>query len=137
MPQPIAEEYFDTSVSAGFFSNQQTCTDKLSLADTHASLERATDGLSTVKGSQAQERPCHRRVAEMKMLDKTEQSDQASSPNEKPESCYCSALPEGSGPCLPCYTRWLASRRSKGAMAEEWDWLADQQERTTDLRKKE
>jgi hypothetical protein len=53
------------------------------------------------------------------MLDKTEQSDQASSPNEKPESCYCSALPEGSGPCLPCYTRWLASRRSKGAMAEE------------------
>jgi hypothetical protein len=22
-------------------------------------------------------------------------------------------------------------------MAEEWDWLADQQERTTDLRKKE
>ena len=57
MPQPIAEEYFDTSVSAGFFCNQQTCTDKLSLADTHASLERATDGLSTVKGSQAQERP--------------------------------------------------------------------------------
>jgi hypothetical protein len=55
MPQPIAEEYFDTFVSAGFFCNQQTCTDKLSLADTHASLERATDGLSTVKGSQAQE----------------------------------------------------------------------------------
>jgi hypothetical protein len=76
-------------------------------------------------------------VAEMKVLDKVEQSDQASSPNEKPESCYCSALPKGSGPCLPCYTRWLASRRSKVAMAEEWDWLADQQERTTDLRKKE
>ena len=33
-------------------------------------------------------------------------------PNEKPESCYCSALPKGSGPCLPCYTRWLAGRRS-------------------------
>ena len=46
---------------------------------------------------------------------------------EKPESCYCSALPKGSGPCLPCYTRWLASRRSKGDMAEESDRLADQQ----------
>ena len=30
----------------------------------------------------------------------------------KPESCYCSALPNGSGPCLACYTRWLARRRS-------------------------
>jgi hypothetical protein len=40
------------------------------------------------------------------MVHKTEQSDQA--PNdEKPEICYCSALPKGSGPCLPCYTRWL------------------------------
>jgi hypothetical protein len=48
----------------------------------------------------------------MKMLDKTEQSDRASNPNEKPESCYCSALPKGSGLCLPCYTRWLAGRRS-------------------------
>ena len=65
------------------------------------------------------------------MLDKPEQSDWAPNPNEKPESCYCSALPKGS-PCLPCYTRWLASRRSKGDMAEEWDWLADQQERTTE-----
>jgi hypothetical protein len=44
----------------------------------------------------------------MKMLDKTEQSDRTPNPNEKPESCYCSALPKGSGPCLPCYTRWLA-----------------------------
>jgi hypothetical protein len=67
-------------------------------------------------------------VAEMKVLDKTEQSDQASSRNEKPESCYCSGLPKGSGPCLSCYTRWLASRRSKEVMAEDWDWLADQQE---------
>jgi hypothetical protein len=41
------------------------------------------------------------------MLDKTEQSDRPN-PNEKPENCYCSALPKGSGPCLPCYTRWLA-----------------------------
>jgi hypothetical protein len=48
------------------------------------------------------------REAKMKMLDKTEQSDRASNPNEKPESCYCSALPKGSGLCLPCYTRWLA-----------------------------
>jgi hypothetical protein len=70
------------------------------------------------------------------MLDKTEQSDRAPNPNEKPESCYCSALPKGSRPCLPCYTRWLASRRSKGDMVEESDRLADQQERTTDLRKK-
>src|SRR5262249_13164700 len=46
----------------------------------------------------------------MKMLDKTEQSDRISNPNEKPESCYCSALPKESGPCLPCYTRWLAGQ---------------------------
>jgi len=32
---------------------------------------------------------------------------------EKPENCYCSALPKGSGSlCLPCYTRWLAGMRS-------------------------
>ena len=46
----------------------------------------------------------------MKMLDKTEQSDRAANPNEKPENCYCSALPKGSGLCLPCYTRWLIAR---------------------------
>jgi hypothetical protein len=41
------------------------------------------------------------------MVHKTEQSDRA--PNDKkPEICYCSTLPKGSGPCLPCYTRWLA-----------------------------
>ena len=52
-------------------------------------------------------------VAEMKMLDKPEQSDRVPNPsNEKPESCYCSALPKGSGLCLTCYTRWLADRRS-------------------------
>jgi hypothetical protein len=45
------------------------------------------------------------------MLDKTEQSDRAANPNEKPENCYCSALPKGSGLCLPCYMRWLADRR--------------------------
>jgi hypothetical protein len=42
------------------------------------------------------------------MLEKTEHSDRAPNPNEKPENCYCSALPKGSGLCLPCYTRWLA-----------------------------
>jgi hypothetical protein len=47
------------------------------------------------------------------MLDKTEQSDRAPNPNEKPESCYCSALPKGSGLCLPCYTRWLAAGAGK------------------------
>jgi len=34
--------------------------DKLLLADIHASLERAADALSTVKGSQAQGRQRHR-----------------------------------------------------------------------------
>jgi hypothetical protein len=42
------------------------------------------------------------------MVDKTEQSDRTPNPNEKPEICYCSALPKGSDLCLPCYTRWLA-----------------------------
>jgi hypothetical protein len=46
------------------------------------------------------------------MLNKTEQSDRAPNPNEKPENCYCSALPKGSGMYLPCYTRWLAGERS-------------------------
>jgi hypothetical protein len=32
--------------------------------------------------------------------------------DERPENCYCSALPKGSGPCLACYTRWLAGRRA-------------------------
>jgi hypothetical protein len=36
----------------------------------------------------------------MKMLDKTEQSDRASNPNEKPENCYCSALPKVHVPTL-------------------------------------
>jgi hypothetical protein len=27
------------------------------------------------------------------------------------ESCYCSALPLGSGPCVPCYRRWLRLTR--------------------------
>jgi hypothetical protein len=49
----------------------------------------------------------------MKMVDKTKQSDPAPNPNEKPEICYCSALPKGSGPCLPCYTRWLASAKTR------------------------
>jgi len=49
------------------------------------------------------------------MLDKTEQSDRAPNPNEKPEICYCSALPKGSGLCLPCYTRWLAAGAPKQA----------------------
>jgi hypothetical protein len=48
------------------------------------------------------------------MLDKTEQSDQIPNPNERPESCYCSALPKGSGLCLPCYTRWLARPPAPG-----------------------
>jgi hypothetical protein len=53
------------------------------------------------------------------MLDKTEQSDRAPKPNEKPESCYCSALPKGSGPCLPCYTRWLSQQTLENGSAHE------------------
>src|SRR5262249_59177749 len=34
-------------------------------------------------------------------FNKTDQSDRAPNPNEKPATCYCSALPKGSGPCLP------------------------------------
>src|SRR5215469_11297935 len=33
-------------------------------------------------------------------LGKTEKSDRTSNPNEKQQSCYCSALPKGSGLCL-------------------------------------
>src|SRR5262249_53611518 len=55
------------------------------------------------------------RMAEMKMLGKTEKSDRTSNPNEKPQSCYCSALPKGSGLCLPYYTRWLAAVSRFGA----------------------
>ena len=44
------------------------------------------------------------------MLNKTEESDRAQNANEKPENCYCSALPKGSGLCLPCYTRWLGGQ---------------------------
>jgi hypothetical protein len=51
------------------------------------------------------------------MLNKAEQSDRVPNPNEKPEDCYCPALPKGSGLCLPCYTRWLAGERSAPAIA--------------------
>jgi hypothetical protein len=67
----------------------------------------------------------------LNFLAKDDRTDRIPNADEKPESCYCSALPKGSGPCLPCYTRWLASRRSKGTW-EESDRLADQQERTTE-----
>jgi len=53
------------------------------------------------------------RVPEITMLNKTEQSDRVPNPDEKPENCYCSALPKGSGLCLPCYTRWLAGERPR------------------------
>src|SRR6266566_4153406 len=61
------------------------------------------------------------RVPGVKMLNKTEQSDRAPNPNEKPEDCYCSALPKGSGLCLPRYTRWLAgSARKQSGRAGRW-----------------
>ena len=53
------------------------------------------------------------------MLNKTEQSDRAPNANEKPENCYCSALPKGSGLCLPCYTRWLAVERPAPAITPQ------------------
>src|SRR5262245_63546198 len=43
-------------------------------------------------------------LSKMKMVDKTKKSDPAPNRNEKPEICYCSALPQGSGLCLPCYS---------------------------------
>ena len=84
--------------------------DELSLADIHDFLERATDVLSTVKGFAGAGTSVPTPNGEDDTTRKTEQSDQASSPNEKPESCYCSALPKGSSLCLPCYTQWLAKR---------------------------
>ena len=62
------------------------------------------------------------------MLDKAEQSDRGPNPKEKPESCYCSALPNGSGPCLPCYTRWLAGgarKQSSLALPSFWGFEVD------------
>src|SRR6516225_346752 len=58
------------------------------------------------------------------MLDKTDQSDRAPSPNEQPESCYCSALPKGSDLCLPCYTRWLSTGLQEGCHAHQRAVLA-------------
>jgi hypothetical protein len=86
--------------------------DELSLADIHDFLERAADVLSTVKGFAGAGTSVPTPNGEDDTTRKTEQSDQASSPNKKPESCYCSALPKGSGLCLPCYTQWLAGGRS-------------------------
>jgi hypothetical protein len=54
----------------------------------------------------------------MKIVDNAEQSDPALKSDDKPESCYCSALPKGSGLCIPCYTRWLAvSARKQSGLA--------------------
>jgi hypothetical protein len=51
-------------------------------------------------------------MAEMKMLDKSgEQSCRASNANEKPESCYCSALPKGVQP-LPTLLYAMAGRQA-------------------------
>jgi hypothetical protein len=40
-------------------------------------------------------------MAEMKMLDRIEQSDRPPNRKEKPESCYCSALPKGPAYAYP------------------------------------
>jgi hypothetical protein len=54
----------------------------------------------------------------MKKVGKTEQLDRVLKSDDKPESCYCSALPNGSGLCIPCYTRWLAdSARKQSGLA--------------------
>jgi len=50
------------------------------------------------------------------MLNKTDQSDRAPSPNEKPENCHCSALPKGSDRVYPVIRdgwrtgAWLSDR---------------------------
>ena len=58
--------------------------------------------------------PMKSTAAGLKMLDKTEQSDRAPNPNEKPESCYCSALPKA----YPA-TRdgWPAGARKQSGLA--------------------
>ena len=64
---------------------------------------------------------CSPGVVKMKMkrVRKTDESDRALKSNHKPENCYCSALPKGSGLCIPCYTRWLAAgaRKESGPRA--------------------
>jgi hypothetical protein len=40
-------------------------------------------------------------------LSKTPRAPALNPNEERPENCYCSALPRGSGPCLPCYWRRL------------------------------
>jgi hypothetical protein len=84
--------------------------DELPLADIHAFLERAADVLSTVKGVAGAGSSVPPPNGGHGNAGKTQQVNL--NPNEKPESCYCSALPKESGLCLPCYTRWLAGRRS-------------------------
>jgi len=70
-------------------------------------------------------------VRRSKMLNRTEQSDRAQNANEKPENCYCSALPKGSGLCLPSYMRWLAGERPRPgnwarrnpSLTLPWPWM--------------
>jgi hypothetical protein len=66
--------------------------------------------VATVSEERLAGQSCRSAELEMKMLDKTEQSDRAANPNEKPENCYCSALPKGSG---LCYTLWVATNLDK------------------------
>jgi hypothetical protein len=47
----------------------------------------------------------------MKMHDMIKHSDRTSNTNEKPESCYCSALPKGSGRKKMSFTHWGAYSR--------------------------
>jgi hypothetical protein len=69
-------------------------------------------------------------------LAKDDRTDRIPNPNERRERCYCSALPKGFGPCLPCYTRWPADAQ-KGPWPRNRTGWPDQQERNTDLRKEE
>ena len=44
----------------------------------------------------------------------------ALNPNEeRPENCYCSSLPNGSGPCVPCYGRRLRLAEARLAVARK------------------
>jgi hypothetical protein len=56
----------------------------------------------------------------MKMLDKTEPSDRAPNPNEKPERCYCSVLPGGPACAYPAIRDgWPAGARKQRPRAPQ------------------
>jgi hypothetical protein len=89
--------------------------DELSLAHIHDFLERAADVLSTVKGFAGAGTSVPGPNGEDDTTRKTEQSDQASSPNEKPESATARHCPRGPACAYPAIRDgWPAGARSLG-----------------------